>query len=125
MKGSWNRGDFILAETLRGVVSEEDIILTFGDVVLSYKEFRVVDLYHGGLYYLPDLLDTTNVTEIHRMVWNAGIRYLVLPMNTSYLFPGYSRFVSHVPFPEDLANSDHSVFLFELARWRVYEVTDP
>jgi hypothetical protein len=122
MKASWNQGDYLLAENLSHIVDEDDIILAFGDIVLSYMEFRIVDLYHGGLYYLSELVRSTNTTYIHEILWNKGIRFIILPSITSYLFSTYTRLIDNVPFPEAIVESSSVSFIMEMARWRVYEL---
>jgi len=121
-RGSWNQGDILLADYLGGVVSPDDIILAYGDVMLSYAGFRVVDLYHAGLYMMPSLLESTNVSEISQVLLSLGVRIMVLPDNESYLYAGYSRFISCVPFPEIIAESESAMLITHEYGWRVYQL---
>lgn len=123
--GSWNQGDYILADYLQGIVNEDDIILAFGDIVLSYLGYRILDMYHNGLFSIPDITISQNLTEIHNSLWSFGIRFLVLPANNSYLASSYSRLVDYVPFPEIITQSNASILITEMSRWQVYSLIQP
>ena len=118
--GSWNRGDFELGRHLKDMVHSDEIILSYGDVVLSYMEFRIVDLYHLGLSYIAEVINETNITKIRNILLMKNIHYLVLPTNDSYLYESYARFVSFLSFTEDLTQIENVSLVMVFARWRVY-----
>ncbi|MEM4735529.1 MAG: hypothetical protein QXS20_07405 [Candidatus Thorarchaeota archaeon] len=123
--GSWNRSDHNLARYLKNITGPDDVILTYGDVVLSYRGFRVIDLFRGGLYAVPLLHNLTDPEEIHIRLWEYGIRFVVIPSPRSYLYPSYCRFVDVIPFPEVVVSSNEGWFLCEYSWWRIYALEPP
>ncbi len=122
--GSWNKGDILLADAMADLVDEDEVILAYGDIMLAYRGFRVLDLYHSGLYAVPSLASSENLTLIYLTLWSLGVRFVVLPSNDSYLASSYWVFVSHVSFPELLVSANATVFLMEMSRWRIYQLQD-
>ncbi len=121
--GSWNKNDIQLELVLREIISKDtDIVLTYGDLLLSYNEYKVIDLYREGLYVFPAIINSTNIEEIYLALSRFGVRFVILPNNKSYLWPTYQRFISIVSFPELLVQSNYTTLLFTKYAWRIYSL---
>lgn len=120
---SWEASSFDAAEALAARANANEAILTYGDVVLSYLGWRVLDIYHNGLEALLPIYYSTNPAMTTNYLKSLGISFVLLPGPRHSLFAEYQKLANATNILSHCTSNSTATLIGEYsAVWFLYQL---
>jgi hypothetical protein len=88
---TWHAADYDAANALTTLADNGDVVLTYGDVLISFLGWRVIDIYHNGLELLMPIFYSEDTNTTMDYLKALGVAFLLLPGPRHYLFSSFQR----------------------------------
>jgi hypothetical protein len=123
-RGSYNRQDMDVAQSVKQIVPSNSVVVTYGDVLLSYNLVRVMDLYRGSLNYFSAMQNGS--LNINILIQN-NFTYCLFPGSRHYLYSNFCNLVSSSRILTDLNESKCLVPIMNYGDniWILYKLVPP
>lgn len=124
--GSWNKFDMDVARTLADYVNQSDVVITYGDVILSYRMFRVLDLYHVGLSYFNEVCQGYEGDQLIKVLMEKNFTFCLFPGPEYYLYSSFQKLVASSKSLQDLESNPWLSLIEDFdGVWVLYRLVNP